>query len=76
MTRLNSPEALEHFRQEMFFPRLFARQTIDQWVNDGSKMTHEVAHKRVLEILDEAEAVELPPGADSELERALRQAVE
>jgi trimethylamine:corrinoid methyltransferase-like protein len=59
----------------MFFPRLFARQTIDQWVNNGSKMTHEVAHERVLEILDGAGPVELPPGADEELERALLQAV-
>jgi hypothetical protein len=35
-----------------------------------------VAHERVLEILDKAGPVELPPGADGELERALRKAVE
>jgi trimethylamine--corrinoid protein Co-methyltransferase len=73
---LSHEHTVQHFRQEMFFPSLFARQTIDQWVNSGSKMTHEVAHERVLEILDGAEPAKLPPGADAELERALRQAVE
>jgi hypothetical protein len=45
-------------------------------VKAGSKMAHEVAHERVLEILEKAGPVELPPGADEELERALRVAVE
>ena len=73
---LDQDHTVQHFRQEMFFPRLFARQTIDQWNQAGSKMIHQVAHERVLEILDEAGPVELPPGADDELERALRKAVE
>lgn len=64
------------FRQELYFPALFRRQTIDQWVQSGGKMSHEVAHDRVQEILAEAEPVTLPPGADEELERALRQTLE
>lgn len=73
---LDQDHTVEHFRGEMFFPKLFTRQTIDQWVQAGSKMIHEVAHERVLEILDKAGPVELAPGADAELERALREAVE
>jgi len=64
------------FREELYFPTLFRRQTIDQWVQSGAKMGHEVAHERVQEILSKAEPVELPPGADEELERAFRMALE
>jgi len=39
-------------------------------------MIHEVAHERVQEILAKAEPVSLLPGADTELERALNQAVQ
>jgi hypothetical protein len=45
-------------------------------VKNGSKMIHEVAHQRVLEILENAEPVSLPSGADAELKRALGKAVE
>ena len=64
------------FRQALYFPALFRRQTIDQWVQSGGKMSHEVAHDRVQEILAEAGPVELLPGADAELERALSKAIE
>ena len=73
---LSHEHTVQHFRTELFFPRLFARQTIDQWVNSGSKMIHEVAHERVLDMLAQAGPVKLPPGADQALERALNQAVE
>jgi trimethylamine--corrinoid protein Co-methyltransferase len=73
---LSHEHTVRHFRQEMFFPRLFTRQSIDQWVEAGSQRIDQVAHQRVLDILDKAGPVELPPGADAELERALRQAVE
>jgi len=64
------------FRQELYFPGLFRRQTIDQWLQSGGKMSHEVAHDRVQEILAEAKPVALAPGTDEELERALRKALE
>ncbi|HEX8992404.1 MAG TPA: trimethylamine methyltransferase family protein [Anaerolineales bacterium] len=62
------------FRREMFFPSLFRRQTSDEWVRAGSQNIEQVAHERVLEILQGAGPVELPPGADRELERALQRA--
>ena len=72
---LSEDHTVKFFRQELFFPRLFRRQTIDQWLNSGGKMIQEVAHERVLEILEKAGPVELPPGVDAELERALRSAI-
>ena len=65
----------QHFKQEMFFPVLFRRQTIEQWVKRGGKMIHEVAHDRVMEILEKAGPVELPPSVDKELERALQKGI-
>lgn len=73
---LSHEHTVEHFRREMFFPKLFTRQTIDEWIEAGSKQIHEVAHERVLGILEKAGPVELPPGADAELERALQKAID
>jgi trimethylamine---corrinoid protein Co-methyltransferase len=72
---LKSDHTRDFFRKELFFPGLFRRQTIDQWLKTGGQMIHAVAHDRVREILAKAGPVELVPGADAELERALQKAV-
>ena len=72
---LQHDHTVRNFRQEMFFPRLFRRQTIDQWQKSGGTMAHAVAHERVEEILAKAGPVALLPGADAELERALNKAI-
>lgn len=72
---LGHEHTARYFRRELFFPKLFQRQTIDQWLESGAKMAHEVAHARVQEILARAGPVELLPGADEALEQALRRAV-
>jgi len=74
-TFLAHEHTVRHFRQELFFPKLFRRQTIEQWLDTGAKMIHEVAHERVAQILEKAGPVQLPPGADAEMERVLRRAV-
>jgi len=73
---LDQDHTVKHFRKELFFPKLFRRLTIDEWVNEGSKMIHEVAHERVQAILSKAGPIELLPGADTALEQALAKAVE
>jgi trimethylamine--corrinoid protein Co-methyltransferase len=73
---LQHEHTARYFRQELYFPNLFRRQTIDQWQKSGGKMIHEVAHERVQDILAKAGPVPLPPGADAELERALRRATQ
>lgn len=72
---LDHEHTLRFYRQELFFPNLFRRQTINQWQARGAKMVHEVAHERVGEILASAGPVPLPPGVDQELERALARAI-
>ena len=62
------------FREEMYFPSLFRRQTSDEWEKAGSKPIEQVAHEKVLEVLEKAAPVELAPGVDLELERALQRA--
>jgi trimethylamine--corrinoid protein Co-methyltransferase len=64
-----------NYRKEMYFPSLFQRQTIDEWLRAGSKNIYEVAHARVNGILEKAGPVELPAGVDAELERALNHAL-
>jgi trimethylamine--corrinoid protein Co-methyltransferase len=72
---LQSDHTLRHFRKELYFPELFRRQTIDQWLQSGGKMIHEVAHDRVEEILAAAKPVSLPPSVDVALEQALDEAI-
>ena len=72
---LQHDHTARYFREELFFPTLFRRQTIEQWLKSGGKMAHEVAHERVQAILASAGSVDLPPGADADLERALNAAV-
>jgi trimethylamine--corrinoid protein Co-methyltransferase len=73
---LKQAHTARHFRKEMFFPSLFRRQTSDEWVKAGSKSMDQVAHEKVLDILEKAGPIELPLGADVELERALKHAID
>lgn len=71
---LSQDHTVHYFRKELYFPKLFRRTTIDEWTASGARMIHEVAHEKVLDILSKAGPVDLPPGADAELERAFNQA--
>ena len=68
---LESEHTLRFFREELYFPQLFQRQSIDRWRERGAKPISQVAHERVQGILAEAGPVALPPGADETLRRAL-----
>jgi trimethylamine--corrinoid protein Co-methyltransferase len=72
---LDHVHTAQHFRQEMFFPVLFKRQSIDGWIEKGAKSMLEVAHEKVEAILAEAGPVTLPEGAEAELERVLEKAI-
>jgi trimethylamine--corrinoid protein Co-methyltransferase len=65
-----------HYRKEMYFPSLFQRQTIDEWLKAGSKNIEQVAHEKVLNLLETSKPIELPAGVDQELDRALRRATD
>jgi trimethylamine--corrinoid protein Co-methyltransferase len=72
---LGSDHTVRHFRQELYFPNLFKRQSIEQWTQAGSKMSHQIAHERVQEILAKAGPVPLPASVDRNLELALADAL-
>jgi trimethylamine--corrinoid protein Co-methyltransferase len=62
---------LKHFKQDMFFPVLFRRQTIDQWLERGAKSILEVAHERVLLTLNQPAPVLLTSQAEQSLNEVL-----
>jgi trimethylamine:corrinoid methyltransferase-like protein len=66
---------VRHFRKELYFPLLFKRHTIEQWLEGGSRTAYEVAHDKVEEILAKAQPVPLPPSVDVALEQALERAI-
>jgi trimethylamine--corrinoid protein Co-methyltransferase len=72
---LSADHTVRHFRQELYFPSLFQRKTIDQWLADGGRTSYELAHDRVEDILSRAGPVPLPPAVDRALEEALSRAI-
>jgi trimethylamine--corrinoid protein Co-methyltransferase len=72
---LAADHTVRHFRKELYFPALFQRKTIDQWLAEGSKTALEVAHDRVEQILAVAGPLPLPPEVDRALEHALNRAL-
>ena len=73
---LTEDHTLEHFRKEMFFPGLFRRQSVDEWLSSGARPMVEIAHDRVKEILERKPPVKLPGERERALEEALRRAVQ
>jgi trimethylamine--corrinoid protein Co-methyltransferase len=72
---LDHEHTVRLFRQELFFPALFRRQTLERWQKDGQKSITQVSHERVEDVLAKAGPVPLLPGADVALERALAAAL-
>jgi trimethylamine--corrinoid protein Co-methyltransferase len=72
---LDHAHTLRHFREELFFPFLFRRQSIEEWRQRGAHSIASAAHERVREILAATGPVAFPPGADATLERILRTAL-
>jgi trimethylamine--corrinoid protein Co-methyltransferase len=72
---LDHARTLCHFREELFVPFLFRRQSIREWRQRGAQSIADAAHERVREILAATGPVALPPGADATLERILRTAL-
>lgn len=71
---LTHEHTLDHFRSELFFPKLFRRQSITDWKERGSKSMLDVAHERVRAILDAVEPIALPGGADEMMRKSLAEA--
>ncbi|NLE44573.1 MAG: hypothetical protein GX620_07610 [Chloroflexi bacterium] len=72
---LEHEHTLRHFRNELFFPFLFQRQSIDEWIGQGSRPVDQIAHERVTHVLASAAPIELPSGANQSLTEVLCRAV-
>jgi trimethylamine--corrinoid protein Co-methyltransferase len=72
---LTEDHTLKFFRQEMFFPNLFRRQSVDDWLKNGARPMTEIAHERVREILELESAIQIPPARDLALKAALQRAI-
>ncbi len=48
---LDRAHTLKMFRSEFFFPALFDRRSVWDWLNDGARDAQALAHEKVLEIL-------------------------
>ncbi len=70
---LNHEHTAEVFRDEFFFPNLFKRRHIDDWEKASKKSILEVTHQKVNDMLAASKPVELPNGADEELNRLLEE---
>jgi trimethylamine--corrinoid protein Co-methyltransferase len=66
---------LKFFRQEMFFPKLFRRQSVDEWLKNGAQPMSEIAHEKVREILKQEPAIRIAASRQRALEQALQTAV-
>lgn len=66
---------LAHFRNELFFPKLFQRQSIEHWIHGGARPMADVAHDRVEAILSEPSPTLLAKTAEKAVSAALVEAV-
>jgi trimethylamine--corrinoid protein Co-methyltransferase len=64
---LTHDHTLEHFRRELWFPRLFDQRNYDTWVREGSTTLAERARKRAMEILERHS----PPPLESRVQRRI-----
>ncbi|MBW2148982.1 MAG: trimethylamine methyltransferase family protein [Deltaproteobacteria bacterium] len=64
---LGQRHTLNHIRTEHFLPRIFNRQTREDWERDGALDVREVARQRAREILDSHQPEPLPEEVDKEL---------
>jgi len=72
---LTEDHTLRFFKEELYFPDLFRRRSIDDWLNSGGKPVIELAHERVSAILRSAGGIHLPVGAKEAVEEALEHAI-
>jgi len=71
---LTKPHTLQHFKQELWYPRLMDRSNYERWVKGGSLTLQARAKAEVKKILSSHEPVPLPDEVQKELERIIHSA--
>ncbi|MFO7951489.1 MAG: trimethylamine methyltransferase family protein [Bacillota bacterium] len=57
---LSEPHTMEHFRNELYFPKVLNRKNYDVWQAEGGLTFGQLANRKVKEILNSHEPVSLP----------------
>ena len=70
---LDSLHTAKFFTRDMFFPKLFDRQSEAAWSEAGGKETAQVASERALQILSEHKPERIPDSAGDEITRILKE---
>lgn len=71
---IEADHTMEHFRCELWFPRLFNREYYDCWLNAGAKSMEECCKVHKEEILSQAQTVSLQPDVVRELDKIVASA--
>lgn len=72
---LSREHTIKFFREELYFPSLFQREEIDEWIEKGSKSIDKMANERVQEIITKTGPFELQPNMDKDLKKTLNRAI-
>lgn len=71
---LNSKHTLQHFKEELWMPRLFERRDWARWEKDGKKDIAQRARERTKEILSSHQPKCLPSEVENEIDNIVREA--
>jgi trimethylamine--corrinoid protein Co-methyltransferase len=61
---LAEDHTFNHFKEELFIPELYSRETTDSWEKSGQKMALDHARERVKQILQEHQPREVDPAIE------------
>jgi trimethylamine--corrinoid protein Co-methyltransferase len=73
-TFLSHDHTFEHFRQELWEPRLLERRNWDSWEEEGARDIRAVALQKTIEILEEDPKDRLPPEVEAEIDGVVQRA--
>jgi trimethylamine--corrinoid protein Co-methyltransferase len=71
-TFLSQDHTFQHFRQELWMPRLLERRNWDLWENDGAMDIFKVAESRIHELLAADPEPLLPTEVQDQIDEVVR----
>jgi len=71
-TFLSQDHTFDHFRQELWVPKLLERRNWELWESDGSQDIFKVAEKKALEMLAQKPAASLPTEIENQIDEIVR----
>jgi len=71
---LSHDHTLSHFRNELYFPKLFDRQSEEAWLKQGGKTTFEKAREKAKEIISHHQVIPLSASQQTALSKIIKEA--